>query len=100
MRTIDWDKIPIITNEELDAYRHSIAEARKKGNKMKYTYRSPNLTDFEIAQKQLEAILLLLKSKGLTEDDKSVRGLIYDARMSTLDALFATQCIIGFLENQ
>ena len=96
MKTIDWDKIPIITNEELDAYRHSIAEARKKGNKMTYN----QTDDFEIAQKQLEAILLLLKSKGLTEDDKSVRGLIYDARMSTFDSLFSIQCIISFLESQ
>ena len=56
--------------------------------------------DFEAVQKQLEAVLLLLKSKGLTEDDKSVRGMIYDARMSTLDALFSMQCIIGFLESQ
>ena len=99
MRTIDWDKIPVISNEEIDAYKDALSKA-KKGNKMKYTYRSPNLTDFEIAQKQLEAILLLLKSKGLTEDDKSVRGLIYDARMSTFDSLFAIQCIISFLENQ
>ena len=67
---------------------------------MKHTYRSPNLDDFEIAQKQLEAVLLLLKSKGLTEDNASVRGMIYDARMSTLDSLFSMQCIIGFLEGQ
>ena len=58
------------------------------------------LEDFYAAQKQLEAVLLLLKSKGLTEDDKSVRGLIYDARMSTFDSLFSMQCIISFLENQ
>ena len=77
MRTIDWDKIPVNTDEEMVAYLDGVD---KNGNTVTY---NPT-DDFEIAQKQLESVLLLLKSKGLTEDNKSVRGLIYDARMSTL----------------